>query len=185
MPTKHTKTAQKRPESARKKAARVQSLSLAVQYTVDAVALPNRAQFRRWVRAAIENEAVAKATVGLRIVGAAEGRQLNSRFRHKRQPTNVLSFTYDMAPLPKGKKLLSGDIVLCAPVIAREAREQGKPLAAHYAHLTIHGMLHLQGYDHQRDTDANRMERLETAILKRLGLPDPYGSQSMGARQPD
>jgi probable rRNA maturation factor len=110
----------------------------------------------------------------LRIVGSVEGRLLNSRYRRQRHATNVLSFGYDMEPSSRQRKIISGDIVLCAPVIAREARAQRKTLAAHYAHLTVHGMLHLQGYDHQRDSDANRMERLETAILERLGWANPY-----------
>ena len=175
MPTRPTKTT--KPERDSKCKAPV--LSLAVQYAASTVALPNRAQFRRWVRAALADDVAVHATVTLRIVGAVEGRQLNARFQHQRHATNVLSFVYDTVRSPQNRRIFIGDIVLCAPVIAREARAQGKALAAHYAHLTVHGMLHLQGYDHQRDTDANRMERLETAILKRLGWPDPYGSETI------
>ena len=178
MPTRPTKTT--RPERGAKPAAPV--LSLTVQYAAGTLALPNRTEFRRWVRAALADDAAVRATVTLRIVGAAEGRQLNARFRQGRHATNVLSFADDAAQSSLKRRILSGDIVLCAPVIAREARAQGKTLAAHYAHLTVHGMLHLQGYDHQRDTDANTMERLETAILKRLGWPDPYQPQPTAAK---
>jgi probable rRNA maturation factor len=164
MPTKRTKKTSRKPEGG--------PLSLAVQYAVAAKDLPTRAQFRRWASTALERG--SRAVVTLRIAGAAESKRLNTEFRGQDHATNVLSFAYDTAPSSRGATMLSGDIVLCAPVVAREARVQGKPLAAHYAHLTVHGMLHLQGYDHQRDTDANRMERLETAILQRLGWPDPY-----------
>jgi probable rRNA maturation factor len=158
-------------------------LSLAVQYAAGTDDLPGRAQFRRWVCAAIDRDSTG-AAITLRIVDEVEGRQLNAKFRRSRHATNVLSFAYDMAPSLRKRRIVSGDIVLCAPVIAREARAQGKALAAHYAHLTVHGMLHLQGYDHQRDSDANRMERLETAILRRLGLPDPYRPQAIVAKLP-
>jgi probable rRNA maturation factor len=103
--------------------------------------------------------------VTLRIVGSREGRLLNRRFRRINRPTNVLSFSY-------GRK--TGDIVLCHPVIAREARAQGKALAHHYAHLVVHGMLHLLGHDHKRKKDAARMERNEVRILRRLGFANPY-----------
>ena len=108
------------------------------------------------------------ADVTLRIVGETEGATLNRRYRGRPYATNVLTFCYESAPR------LQGDVVLCAPVIGREARAQGKPLAAHYAHLTVHGLLHLQGYDHERSTDARVMESREVAILRRLGLPNPY-----------
>jgi probable rRNA maturation factor len=177
MPTKRTKTTSKKPERA------AATLSLAVQYAAGSAALPTRSQFRRWVRAALDGDFALHATITLRVVGAAEGRQLNARFRHQDHATNVLSFGYDTPRSSRARKMLSGDIVLCAPVVAREARAQGKALTAHYAHLTVHGMLHLQGYDHQRDTDANRMERLETAILERLGWPDPYRPGAMDANR--
>jgi probable rRNA maturation factor len=107
--------------------------------------------------------------VTLRFVGQLEGRRLNARFRGRQYATNVLTFVYDdVDPL-------AGDIVLCVPVLAREARSQRKTLRAHCAHLVIHGMLHLQGYDHQRRADAARMEARETALLRTLRYPDPYG----------
>jgi probable rRNA maturation factor len=102
--------------------------------------------------------------VNLRVVGAREGRLLNRTFRKKDRPTNVLSFSY-------GRE---GDVVLCHPVIAREARAQGKALAAHYAHLVVHGMLHLGGYGHDKEAEASRMEAAEIRLLARLGLPNPY-----------
>jgi probable rRNA maturation factor len=103
--------------------------------------------------------------VTLRVVGGAESKRLNYKFRKKARPTNVLSFPYG-----KG----SGDVVLCHPVIAKEAKQQGKTLRAHYAHLVVHGVLHLRGYDHLTQRDAARMERREIAILRRLGVGDPY-----------
>ena len=166
MPTRRTKAGARNPEP---KPSPAPSLSLAVQYAAEAADLagvPPRAKFRRWVRAAVD--AGARAAVTLRIVGEAEGRRLNADYRQQRDATNVLAFDYGSAGAP------AGDIVLCATVVAREARTQGKPLEAHYAHLTVHGMLHLQGYDHRHDAEADRMERLEIAILRRLGLPDPY-----------
>jgi probable rRNA maturation factor len=101
----------------------------------------------------------------LRIAGAAEGKKLNGKFRGKNYATNVLSFAYGRG---------SGDLVLCHPVIVKEAREQGKTLRAHYAHLVVHGILHLRGHDHLRKSGAARMERLEIRILRRLGFDDPY-----------
>lgn len=142
-------------------------LGLTVQYAVKTARLPTRAQFRRWARAALERD----ARITLRVVGALEGRALNRRFRGRSRPTNVLSFTLARAPL------LEGDIALCAPVIAREARAQGKERAAHYAHLVVHGVLHLQGYDHATGRQARRMERREARIVTALGYPDPYKEQ--------
>ena len=107
----------------------------------------------------------------MRYVAEAEGRRLNRRFRDKDYATNVLTFIYEERPL-------AGDIVICAPVVAREAREQGKPVRAHHAHLVVHGLLHLQGLDHERSVrDAEKMERRERAILRGLGFPDPYGQR--------
>jgi probable rRNA maturation factor len=140
------------------------ALSLSVQYASNAPHLPTRAQVRRWVRAAL----LADAVVTVRFVERIEGRALNAEFRGKDYPTNVLTFVYD------DKQPRAGDIVLCAPVVRKEADAQGKSLAAHYAHLVVHGMLHLQGFDHEHAGDAAVMEARETAILARLGLPDPY-----------
>ena len=134
-----------------------------IQRRSRAAHVPSDSLLRRWARAALEK----RAEVTLRIVAGAEARRLNREFRRKDYATNVLTFVYGDAPL-------AGDIVICAPVVAREAREQGKPVAAHWAHLLVHGLLHLQGHDHERDDDARRMERKETRILAGLGFPDPY-----------
>jgi len=139
-------------------------LSFAVRYDVATAGLPRRATLRRWVCAAQERE----LAVTLRFVGGREARRLNARYRGRDYATNVLTFVYDdVVPL-------SGDIVLCVPVLVREASSQGKALRAHCAHLVIHGMLHLQGYDHERSTDATRMEGREIALLRALRYPDPY-----------
>jgi probable rRNA maturation factor len=123
-----------------------------------------RHRVARWLRAALE----APAQLTVRIVGEDEGRALNHDFRAKDYATNVLTFDYERAPV------VIADIVLCAPVVAREAVEQGKPLAAHYAHLLIHGALHAQGWDHERAADARRMEARERDLLRALGAPDPF-----------
>lgn len=144
-------------------------LDLAVQYAVDKAGLPTRAQFRLWAQAALAHPAEAT----LRIVDTEEGRELNRDYRGKDYATNVLTFEYgpvaDSVSAP-----LSGDIVLCAPVVAREAAAQGKSLEAHYAHLTVHGMLHLQGHDHEAEGEAAVMEALESFVMMRLGYSDPY-----------
>lgn len=135
-----------------------------VQYATTDPEVPTRPQFRRWVNAALMQD----AEIVLRLVDEAEGRELNQQFRQKDYATNVLTFGYD------DTEPLTGDIVLCAPVVSKEAQTQNKPLLAHYAHLTVHGVLHLQGYDHMDDAEAMQMEQLETQILARLGYDDPY-----------
>jgi probable rRNA maturation factor len=127
------------------------------------------------VAAALDGR-IRQADLAIRIVDAREGRALNRHYRGRDQATNVLSFPAELpAGLPKGVTLpVLGDLVLCAPVIAREAREQGKPLNAHYAHLTVHGALHLLGWNHADDTEAECMEQLEREILAGLGVDDPY-----------
>jgi probable rRNA maturation factor len=139
-------------------------LAFTVQRIADTDGVPANGTLRRYARAACERD----ARVTLRVVDGREGRALNRRFRGRDRATNVLTFVYD-----EGASL-AGDIVLCAPVVAKEARAQRKTLAAHYAHLVIHGMLHLQGYDHERDDDAARMEAREVALLRALGYGDPY-----------
>ncbi len=142
-------------------------LTLSVQYGVANDALPSRQRMKSWAKAAL----LTDAEVTLRLVGGREGRKLNRAFRGKDYATNVLTFAYpDVEPL-------SGDIVLCTPVIAKEAREQRKPIEAHYAHLVVHGMLHVQGYDHENDHDAGVMETLEAEIVVKLGYADPYETQ--------
>ncbi len=128
--------------------------------------IPAPAQFRKWIGAALEQP----AALALRVVNAAEGRNLNSAFRGKDYATNVLTFVYH----EPGAGMLQGDLVLCAPVVAREAREQGKRLIDHYAHLTIHGALHLAGMDHEKPREARAMEAREVALLARFGIADPY-----------
>ena len=139
-------------------------LGLTIQYASRAQDLPTRRQLLRWALAALESD----AQVTLRIVGKTEGHQLNLDYRGKDYATNVLTFIYP------GQPTLSGDIVLCAPVVRQEAKARHGALVAHYAHLVVHGMLHLQGYDHEHDRQATAMEKLETEILARLGYPDPY-----------
>jgi probable rRNA maturation factor len=146
-------------------------LVLTLQHAVNSPGLPARAELRRWLAAALSQS----AEITVRFVGAAEGRKLNRAYRGRDYATNVLSFGYDR---PGRGAVLSGDIVLCAPVLRREAREQGKTLAAHTAHLTVHGALHLQGHDHQSRSAATRMEALEKRILAKLGYPDPYAGDA-------
>jgi probable rRNA maturation factor len=150
-------------------------LDVAVGYAVPRAGIPAAVSFRKWVAAALAGR-IREADLAIRIVGSKEGRALNHHYRGKDYATNVLSFPAELPEgLPKGVKLpLLGDLVLCAPVIAREAKEQGKPLAAHYAHLTVHGALHLLGWDHEDQREAECMEQLEREILASLGLPDPY-----------
>ena len=146
-------------------------LDVSVHYGLPRTGLPAAVSFRKWVAAALAGR-IREADLAIRIVATKEGRALNRHYRGKDYATNVLSFP---AELPEGVKLpLLGDLVLCAPVIAREAREQKKPLAAHYAHLTVHGALHLLGWDHEDTHDAECMERLEREILADLGVEDPY-----------
>jgi probable rRNA maturation factor len=144
-------------------------LELSVQYAVPRRGLPHRTRLVRWIEAALTRP--ARLTV--RFVGAREGRALNRDFRRRDYATNVLTFAYGRETRARGAPL-AGDLVLCAPVAAREARAEGKPLDAHYAHLVVHGTLHLLGWMHERAGDAERMERREARILARLGYPDPY-----------
>ena len=146
-------------------------LSLAVQYACDASPVPTSAQFRRWIKSALRRD----ASISLRIVDEQEGRTLNHKYRGKDYATNVLSFAYDEAD-PGHSGPLSGDVVICAPVVEREAAAQHKDLLAHYAHLAVHAALHLQGHEHESDADAAEMEATETAIMLKLGYPDPYGT---------
>ena len=140
-------------------------LSLSLQFA-DAShrALLPRHKVMRWIRAALE----LPAELTVRIVGEEEGRELNKGYRHKDYATNVLTFDYTQEPV------VTADLVLCAPVVEREAREQQLDLQAHYAHLLVHGALHAQGYDHEEEADAEVMEARETEVLAALGFPDPY-----------
>jgi probable rRNA maturation factor len=128
-----------------------------------------------WARAAAGRRA-ARAALAIRVVTTAESQRLNREFRGRDRPTNVLSFPADRAlPAAAGAEPAPlGDVAICARVVAREAREQRKSLAAHWAHMVVHGVLHLVGYDHEREPDARRMERREKVLLARLGFPNPY-----------
>ena len=130
-------------------------------------ALP-RHKVARWMRHALASE----AQITVRIVDATEGQALNRDYREKNYPTNVLTFAYTLEPV------VTADLVLCAPVVAKEAKDQGKTLQAHYAHLIVHGALHAQGWDHELDEDAQVMELREAEILARLGFENPYGGLS-------
>ena len=143
-------------------------LRLSVQRAVAADGLPASSTLRRWLTRTLERN----AEVTLRFVGLAEGRRLNREFRGRDYATNVLTFVYDAA----ADGALAGDLVLCVPVLEREARAQKKRLRAHCAHLVIHGALHLSGHDHESDKDARVMEALETELLASLGYGDPYSA---------
>jgi probable rRNA maturation factor len=148
-------------------------LDVAVGYAAPRKGVPASASFRRWIEAALKGAKRRKATeVSVRIVDTEEGQALNLQYRGRDYATNVLSFPVE---LPPGVDLpLIGDLVICAPVVAREAAEQGKKPADHWAHLTIHGTLHLLGYDHIDEAEAETMEALETKVLAGLGIADPY-----------
>jgi probable rRNA maturation factor len=157
------------PKIARRSGIRGQrpELELTIQIAAENGDIPARRLLRRWVTAALERD----ASITLRFVDADEGRALNRAYRRGRAATNVLSFVYD-----DEDGALHGDIVLCLPVLKREAAEQGKTVDAHCAHLVVHGMLHLQGYDHTLSRDAKRMEAREVAVLAVLGFSDPYAA---------
>ncbi len=139
-------------------------LVLRLQVAATATDLPSRATLRRWVRRALDRD----ADLTLRLVGTAEGRRLNRQYRRKDYATNVLTFVYQEAPA------IEADIVLCLPVLRREARAAARSLRAHLAHLVIHGVLHAQGCDHQRPREATRMQRREVELLAALRIADPY-----------
>lgn len=145
-----------------------------VSYGLPRKGLPSAAAFTRWVEAAVARR--RKPTeVSIHVVDANEGRELNLRYRHKDYATNVLSFCADL-PAEIEHPLL-GDVILCAPVIELEAQAQGKPIMDHWAHLTIHGVLHLLGHDHETIAEAREMEALERQILDSIGIPDPYAER--------
>jgi len=148
-------------------------IALHLQNASNSQQIPRLALIRQWVELAL-NRHHKKAELTIRIVDEKEMMKLNETYRHKQGPTNVLSFP---AELPKEVETsLLGDIVICAPIIEKEAKEQHKTLNAHWAHITIHGCLHLLGFDHTQEQDAEEMEQLEITLLKKLGIENPYTS---------
>ena len=144
-------------------------LNLGVQYACNQGGLPSRPQIRAWVRAALDVDEKRGGQITIRFVEPEEGQSLNNDYRGKDYATNVLSFPYEVEPV------VAGDLVICATVVEREAAEQEKTLDAHYAHLIVHGILHLQGYDHEiGENEARLMEDKERTILAQLGFADPY-----------
>lgn len=150
------------------------TLLIDIQNPENYTTLPAESDLLHWAQAAWQGE--GEAGVVVRVVGESESQELNRDYRGKDYPTNVLSFPYDAPPIPleEGETEYLGDLAICLPVMEREAAEQGKTLTQHWAHLLIHGLLHLQGYDHITDEEAEEMEALETQILGSLGFPDPY-----------
>jgi len=148
------------------------TLYTAVQRGSIKAGIPHAARLRRWAGRAYDQVSGNDAEVTIRVVDEQEGAALNRRYRGKRSATNVLSFPCS-TPVKTARKLL-GDIVICAPVVARQAAESGRPRDAHWAHMVVHGMLHLCGYDHDRTMTARAMEKMETRILKDLGFGSPY-----------
>lgn len=151
------------------------SVDLDMQYALEGGGIPPASAFRVWSEAALADLG-NDAKLAIRVVDEAEGRALNHEYRGKDRPTNVLSFPFEApqgVPVEELGNYL-GDLVICAPVVEREAHEQRKPLAAHWAHMVVHGALHLRGYDHQEDAQAREMEDREREILDALGFSDPY-----------
>lgn len=150
-------------------------LKVNLQVAIAGEALPTAEEFTTWTRAVLA-ECSEEAEVTIRIVSEAESAALNQQFRGRAGPTNVLAFPFD-SPIPLDLPLL-GDVVICAPVVRREAQEQDKAVQAHWAHMVIHGSLHLLGYDHHTPYQAHHMESLEQTILAALGFPNPYAEAS-------
>ncbi|GGZ06777.1 MULTISPECIES: rRNA maturation RNase YbeY [Shewanella] len=149
-------------------------LTLDLQIASESTQLPTEAEFLRWATTALDGR-LDEAEMTIRLVDEAESHQLNLDYRGKDKPTNVLSFPFEAPP---GIELpLIGDLVICAPVVENEAQEQHKPLEAHWAHMVVHGCLHLLGYDHIDDAEAEEMEAIETELIESLGFSDPYKEQ--------
>lgn len=143
-----------------------------IEINSTAALIPNAESIKSWISAALQSDDLIDAEVSVYIVDEQESQSLNLQYRGKDKPTNVLSFPADI-PEEVGVPLL-GDVVICAPVVAREAQEQGKSLDAHWAHMLIHGTLHLLGYDHIEDDEAEAMETLETHLITKMNFPAPY-----------
>ena len=146
-------------------------LQLTVQNELRLAGVPRAASLEAWARAALSGSGPGLAAVNVRIVDGRESAALNRRYRKKSGATNVLSFSYE---LPRENRGLLGDLVICAPLVVREAAAQGKARRAHWAHMMVHGIMHLRGFDHVDPREAVAMEAAETRIMKRLGFPDPY-----------
>jgi probable rRNA maturation factor len=143
-----------------------------VESHVGSEGIPDERQFEKWVRAALQGRRSKRKQVNIQLFDPVQARQINKTFTGKDYATNVLSFPYE--PLPGEKTAVLGDIVLCPSVVATEAKEQGKKLRDHFAHLTVHGVLHLLGFDHKDEGEATRMEDQERLVLATFGIPDPY-----------
>ena len=148
------------------------SLTVSVRNHAGRKGVPVARSFEAWVRAALSGRRTGRIEVGIALFGEAEARRLNRDYRGSDYATNVLSFPYEKARGERSAML--GDLAICPAVVAREAREQGKALRDHFAHLTVHGTLHLVGYDHENERDAVPMEAIERKVLAGLGIPDPY-----------
>jgi len=158
-------------------------LVLSVQRASDAPDLPSDEEFMCWAQAALTSRR-AQAELCIRLVDELEGVELNRRYRGKDGPTNVLSFPFEPLPGLPAELPLLGDLVICAPLVPREAAGLGKPVASHWAHLVVHGVLHLIGYDHQAEAEAAEMAELESVILHELGFDNPYAeSKSIDDRR--
>ena len=144
-----------------------------VQYASTDRQLPSEAQINTWIEAALQQYS-QQFSLCVRIVDSEESQSLNSQYRNKDKPTNVLSFSFEMPECAAGETEILGDLVVCAPVVAAEAKEQNKALFDHWAHMIVHGVLHLLGFDHIKDSEALEMEQLERDILAVLSISDPY-----------
>lgn len=157
-----------------------------IQRAIVAKSLPTTIKFKHWVTTTLKNTVknkIPSAELTIRIVDKNEMTELNSTYRHKNKPTNVLSFPFDMPEECDEDTLILGDIVICAEVISEEAREQEKKLEAHWAHMVVHGTLHLLGYDHEKESDADIMESEEIKILAALGFNNPYCISEKGEKR--
>ena len=153
------------------------SVEIDIQIASDVPGMPEEAEMTAWLEEAIGHRFSDEATeLSVRVVDEEEGRQLNLRYRHIDKPTNVLSFPAEHDPVPEGMPRQLGDIVICAPVVTREAVEQGKDAQSHWAHMLVHGVLHLLGYDHETAGDAREMEAIERELLAKSGIEDPYNA---------
>jgi len=155
------------------------NIAVNVQRAANQVAaemLPGQAQIERWVRTALRGK-YPDAQLTVRVVGYEESQKLNETYRHRRGPTNVLSFPFEHPEMVQPPLL--GDVVICAPLVIKEAYDQGKETVAHWAHLVVHGVLHLIGYDHNNADEARAMEELERIIMMELQYPDPYANDEV------